>query len=54
MKGRVTAAFAGEELRPVPTHDSKEWIAQRAAANGEAVADDPERFEQLRALGYIQ
>jgi predicted AlkP superfamily phosphohydrolase/phosphomutase len=54
MKGRVAAAFAGEELRPVPTHDSTEWIAQRAAASGEAVADDPERFEQLRALGYIQ
>jgi predicted AlkP superfamily phosphohydrolase/phosphomutase len=54
MKGRVAAAFTGEELPPVPTHDSKEWLAQRAAASGEAVADDPERFEQLRALGYIQ
>lgn len=37
----------------VATHDSPEWLAERAgrASGG---ADSPERMEQLRSLGYVE
>jgi hypothetical protein len=53
----MTAIIRPERLSAVPisfiaTHDTEAWLAQRAS-RAETNADDAERLEQLRALGYI-
>lgn len=40
-------------IRYVDTHDSKEWLASRKGLTGE-LPDPDERWEQLRALGYLK
>ncbi len=42
--------------RPIPSWDDATWLGARGAAGAAADSgeDDPERLEQLRALGYIK
>ncbi len=58
MQGRVLkqliepSFLARKRTEPVPTHDTAQWQASRPKlAPGNEI--DPERLEQLRALGYI-
>ncbi len=56
MKGRVLDEWlAGEVGRAgtVPSHDTQEWVAARAELEARTRRSEPERLEQLRALGYI-
>ena len=59
MDGRpLTSLIQKERLEAapptfVPTHDSGEWLDARTARSGQS-ADDAERLEQLRSLGYIR
>jgi arylsulfatase A-like enzyme len=49
------AVLARRRAQPVPSHDTPEWRAERARLSGEPPpAADPEREEQLRALGYVE
>ena len=41
------------EIRYIPTHDTREWLAAQPRRIREAV-DDSDRLEQLRSLGYIR
>jgi predicted AlkP superfamily pyrophosphatase or phosphodiesterase len=58
MDGRVLRnildpATTSAQPQPVSTHDTQQWVASRPKVKpGKDV--DPERLEQLRALGYIQ
>ncbi len=45
--------LGGNEIRYIPTHDTKEWLAAQPERIREAT-DDSERLEQLRSLGYIR
>ena len=54
----MKAIIRSERLVAVPiafvaTHDTESWLAQRASRQ-EAIADEAERLEQLRQLGYIR
>ena len=57
MDGQPMRALIAKErlaeapIRSIPTHDSPEWLAHRAGSEREA-ADEAERLEQLRSLGY--
>ena len=42
-----------ESLEQVPSHDDDAWKARRAELDPAAFESNPERMEQLRALGYI-
>ena len=59
MDGHVLMSLIQKErleaapLTLLPTHDTGEWLAGRAARSEQSV-DDAERLEQLRSLGYIQ
>jgi predicted AlkP superfamily phosphohydrolase/phosphomutase len=53
MQGRIMSSAAVPDPGTVPTHDTETWLSERSAMREEAVEDDPERLEQLKALGYI-
>jgi hypothetical protein len=44
---------AAHHQRRVPTHDSEAWRRAQATRT-QSAADESERMEQLRALGYIK
>ncbi|MCP5044386.1 MAG: hypothetical protein GY944_25430 [bacterium] len=46
------AFFAGRPVERVATHDSHAWLSERASQSRSAPGQE-ERFEQLRALGYL-
>jgi len=57
MSGRVLRRVLedGDDLAldTVASHDDEAWRAARAGLDPDRLADDEERLEQLRALGYI-
>ena len=56
MEGHVLTGLVErdpESLEQVPSHDDDAWKARRAELDPAAFESNPERMEQLRALGYI-
>ena len=53
MNGQTMAGVRLPALEPVPTHDNDDWLASRARFDGDTVRANPQRQQQLRALGYI-
>jgi hypothetical protein len=56
MDGDVLADVIEDSQRrppPVASHDTDTWRAHRVAPSL-PTSNDPERLEQLRALGYIE
>jgi hypothetical protein len=45
--------LSGPGIRYIPTHDTREWLAEQPKRIREAI-DDTERLEQLRSLGYVK
>ncbi len=54
MKGRVLTELLTSvpRIRTIASHDTPEWLATRGDVDP-TLGDDPERLEQLRALGYL-
>jgi predicted AlkP superfamily phosphohydrolase/phosphomutase len=58
MEGHVMEGILTQPVRPRPdaieTYDTPDWVEARTKGAASVNDTDPERLEQLRALGYIQ